>query len=220
MDPCKIAFITEALEGFNVTELRFLEGFIHAKLHRISVTTARSAQVTSIAPAQQVEQNVVVTQTAEKDEAAMKKTVRWSDIVSTTPTSPAAAKQDAKVFVKTPQPSRIQMKKTPSSTTPSTSQRKKSVDRNSPASQPRADPYTGREWKGFCGKENHECIYTFRDHCNAVNIDGKPIPKDQDAGDATWSEDLLDGVRFDCGRIYDNQLYLRGWNPDLVNWET
>lgn len=37
MDPCKIAFLTEALEGFTVQELQFLVGFIHAKLSRMSV---------------------------------------------------------------------------------------------------------------------------------------------------------------------------------------
>lgn len=146
-----------------------------------------------------------------------KKSVRWSDIVQT---PPSAAPAEKKVLPKTPQPSKSQIKKADVVVAAKPPPRKKSIDRNSPVSQPREEPYTGQEWKSFCGIENHNCVYTFRDRSSAVNVDGKPIPQDQDPADKKWSAENLDTVRFDCGQIYDNQLYVRGWNAELVNWET
>jgi hypothetical protein len=127
------------------------------------------------------------------------KTVKWSDIVSTTPPttapSPAANKAKSapnKVYKKTPKVVKRPAPKIP---------------RKSAISQPRTEPFAGKKWKGFCGNPDHECVYTFRDN-HAV---------DEDSG-AISTDSVVDQTRFDCGRIYNNQLYLRGWNSEITRY--
>jgi len=51
------------------------------------------------------------------------------------------------------------------------------------------------EYKNFCNQTGCDCIYTFRDNV---------------AGDCSPNK----------SKIIPNQLYIRGWDPLLVKWET
>ena len=215
MDPCKIAFITEALNGFNVQELQFLYGFIHAKLSRVCanhnvVPTAVTPppEIQPAHPEKPPEEKISPKTPVVADESGEKKIVKWADIAATPPTAEESGK---KVFKKTPH--RSVTKKNvvvptfeKSSEKKSRKPRKKSTDRSSLTSEPRETPYAGKEWKNFCNQENCSCVYTFRDHAADENLD--------------QATENLDPVRYNPGHIYNNQLYVRGWNPELVNWET
>lgn len=300
IDPCKIAFLTEALEGFSVPELQFLASYIHVRLTRLTayIPTTISAPTTSAAHSGNVSKGVSVrdedlvpppikstslssnepllqpaavqerksgeivheTTEARNPEPApitsptptvgnevsvdkevstdfTKKNVKWADIVTAPPPGNSVnAQVKKKVYQKTPQATKTVpsagKSATPKSAT-TLSAKKKIVERHSVDSAPRDEAYPGKSWSGFCGNDDHGCVYTFRDPCSEVNADGKPVPPprrhDTKGGDddaplesqeqVAWDSDRLDAVRFDRGQIYDNQLYVRGWNPDIVSWE-
>uniref|UniRef100_A0A6C0BN72 RRM domain-containing protein n=1 Tax=viral metagenome TaxID=1070528 RepID=A0A6C0BN72_9ZZZZ len=167
MDPCKIAFITEALSGFNPQELQFLYGFIHAKLARLAAvpsatTKTEATPVTkdepnntdpSDGPSETGPSNTSSTETAPSagsseapsigPSAGPSKTVKWADVAAT----PPSENDTKKVFRKTPH-------------------------------------------RGVKAEKS------------AI-----PVPAFEDK-------------RKKAGNLYTNQLYVRGWNPDLVKWET
>lgn len=209
MDPRKIAYVTEALNDFNLDELHFLMTFISARLSRQSVMVHTDLFPVTTSAADAEEPEFKPFQVVSSTPADDGKVVKWSDVAAT----PKASKSP-KATKKVP-------KKKSAAATPPEKQEPSRLARETLQVEPRDEPATGSELTDFCGTKDCGCWYRFRDGCTQTSQSGKPILEDEDPDDSEWSAEdrFMDPVRFDPGLIYANQLYIRGWEK-TDNWKS
>ncbi len=215
-----MAYVTEMIQTFTVLELEFLFSFVQARLsrnfhHQNTHHQQNEAEETvkeekdctlncTVNGIEELKLSENKNKPSEKKKpttSQKKKSVKWSDIVCTPPVSTTSS------FKSSPYPAKVE---TPDFTLEEDTDKsqttkkdgKKMIERKTPISKPRKSEYTGQQWIGFCGVTDCKCVYTFRDN---MKSDTNQVENDT--------------VRLDSGRIYDNQLYVRGWEPDFVKWE-
>lgn len=164
-----------------------------------------------------------------------KKSVRWSDIVATPPFTPSTSSSSSKgsEVKKVVTPKNKDIRRAPPSFKKDEAPGKVKRERRVPQSNPRESPVIGSQWISFCEKKGCECVYTFRDGLNCT--DGKMQPSkchdpdkeivqnnesSPESSPEQQDADEIDPVRLDSGKIYDNQLYVRGWDSTIVKWES